>query len=129
MILPEQQKDLLSRVEALHRHLEIDSRRVELEEEEQKSQAPNFWDDPKKAEAQMKKINGIKSWIACYDNVKSAFDDLTVLMEFFELGESTEAEVDAQYAATLEKIEAAESRNMLRKEEDKIGRASCRERV
>ena len=120
MILPEQQKDLVARVEALRKHLDIDSRLVELDEEEQKSQAPDFWDDPKKAEAQLKKINGIKSWIACYNDAKSAVDDLVVLMDFFALGESTEEEVDAQYTTALEKVESAESRNMLRREEDKM---------
>ena len=120
MVLPEQQKDLISRVEALRKHLDIDSRLVELDEEQQKSQAPDFWDDPKKAEAQLKKINGIKSWIACYNDAKSATDDLQVLMDFYALGESTEEEVDAQYAAALEKVESAESRNMLRREEDKM---------
>ncbi len=120
MVLPEQQKDLISRVEALRKHLDIDSRLVELDEEQQKSQAPDFWDDPKKAEAQLKKINGIKSWIACYNDAKSATDDLQVLMDFYALGESTEEEVDAQYATALEKVESAESRNMLRREEDKM---------
>lgn len=120
MVLPEQYKDLASRVDLLKKHLDIDSRRVELDEEEQKSQAPDFWDDPKKAEAQMKKINDIKSWIACYDGVKNAVDDLQVLLDFYGMGESTEEEVDAQYALALEKTEAAESRNMLRKEEDKM---------
>ena len=38
MVLPEQQKDLISRVEALRKHLDIDSRLVELDEEQQKSQ-------------------------------------------------------------------------------------------
>jgi len=47
-------------------------------------------------------------------------DDLQVLIDFFEAGESTEAEIDEHYAQTLAKIETLESRNMLRREEDHL---------
>ena len=47
------------RTEALHRYLNIDQKQIEYEEEQLRTQAPDFWDDPKRAEAQMKKVKGI----------------------------------------------------------------------
>ena len=32
-----------------------------------RTQAPDFWDDPEKAEKQLKKVAGIKYWITAYD--------------------------------------------------------------
>ena len=50
MITADQLKDVLERAEALHRYLDIDRKRVELEEEELRTQAPDFWDDPARAQ-------------------------------------------------------------------------------
>jgi len=45
-------------------------------------------------------------------------DDLLVLLEFLEAGESTEKEIEEQFKSTKIAIEDLESKNMLRKEED-----------
>ena len=52
MITIEQLKDVKERTEALHRYLDIDNKKVQVEEEQLRTQAPGFWDDAKKAEAQ-----------------------------------------------------------------------------
>ena len=59
MITAEQLKDVMERTEALHRYLDIDRKKIEFEEEDLRTQAPDFWDDPKRAEEQMKKYRGI----------------------------------------------------------------------
>ncbi len=41
--------------------------------------------------------------------------------DFVKEGVVSEEEMDAHYAATLEKIEKLEMRNMLRRDEDKLG--------
>lgn len=69
----------------------------------------------------MRKIQNIKKWTEAFDEVNSAYDDLKVLFEFFEMEESTEAEVEEQYNKTLTLIEELELKNMLRKEEDRLG--------
>ena len=48
-------------------------------------------------------------------------DDLQVIFDFAKDGEASESEVDQQYKKTLKTIEALELKNMLRKEEDKLG--------
>ena len=50
MITADQLKDVLDSAEALKRYLNIDSKLIQVEEEQLRTQAPGFWDDPKKAE-------------------------------------------------------------------------------
>ena len=63
MINQEQLKDLKARIEAISSYLKIDEKRLELKEQELKTQDPGFWDDPKKAENQMKAIRVLKFWV------------------------------------------------------------------
>ena len=55
MITIEQLKDVKERTAALERYLDIENKLVQVEEEQLRTQAPGFWDDAKKAEAQMRK--------------------------------------------------------------------------
>ena len=60
MITADQLKDVMDRADALHRYLNIDQKKVEFEEEQLRTQAPDFWEDPKYAQEQMKKVKGIQ---------------------------------------------------------------------
>jgi peptide chain release factor 2 len=44
-----------------------------------------------------------------------------VIYDFFKEGEATETDIDNQYSSTINLVETLEVRNMLRKEEDKLG--------
>jgi len=118
MITTDQLKDAKDRVEQLHRYLNIDARKIELEEEQLRTQAPDFWDDAKRAEEQMKKVKSIEKWITGYAGVKNLVDELELSLDFYKDDMVTEEEVDEAYAKTLEAIEALELKNMLRQEED-----------
>lgn len=63
----------------------------------------------------------MKSWISDFEGVNGSVEDLNVLNDFFHDGEATEEELDKQYTLALDLIEALEVRNMLRKEEDRLG--------
>lgn len=69
----------------------------------------------------MRVIRGIKQWTDGFKVIDQQVEDLIVLHEFAEMGEATEAEVEEQYAQTLEAIENLETKNMLRREEDRMG--------
>jgi len=69
----------------------------------------------------MKKISRIKSWTTAYAEVESAVEDLKVLYDFLKEGESSEGEVDEQFALGLKLTEDLELKNMLRNEEDALG--------
>ncbi|MBR1711892.1 MAG: peptide chain release factor 2 [Alloprevotella sp.] len=118
MITTDQLKEAKGRVEALHRYLNIDARKVELEEEQLRTQAPDFWDDAKRAEEQMRKVKSIEKWITGYNEVCGLVGELELALEFHRDGMVTEEEVDEAYAKTLEALEALELKNMLRQEED-----------
>ena len=49
MITSDQLKDVMERADALYRYLDIDRKKMEFEEEELRTQAPDFWDDPQRA--------------------------------------------------------------------------------
>nr|WP_318346980.1 peptide chain release factor 2 [Aquipluma nitroreducens] len=121
MIFKEQVKGLNDRRDALRRHLDYDQKVIQLQEEELKTQDPAFWNNPKEAEAQMKVVRSIKVWTDGFKQVDQAMEDLLVLFDFFEMDEATEDDVEQQFNITLEAIETLETKNMLRKEEDKLG--------
>jgi peptide chain release factor 2 len=114
----EQYKALQNRLSTIQSFLKIDEKRMQLKEEELKTQDPTFWDDPKKAEEKMKQIRGLKYWVDTFDRTATAVADLDVLMEFVREGMAEEAELNAQYATLLDEIEELELKNMLSNEED-----------
>ena len=118
MITTEQLKDVMDRANALHRYLDIDKKRMEWEEEQLRTQAPDFWDDPKRAEEQMKKVREIKRWIDDYDEVRMKADELQLAVDFYKDQMVSEEEVDDDYRQAIDAIERLELRNMLRQKED-----------
>ena len=92
-----------------------------MEEEELRTQAPDFWEDPKRAEAQMQKVREIKSWILAYNETKSAAEELQLAFDFQKEGITTEDEVDEAYKQAINLLENLEMKNMLRSEEDHLG--------
>ena len=118
MITLDQLKDIQQRADKLKQYLQIDEKRIQLEEEELHTQTPDFWNDAKAAEAQMKKVKSIKRWIEGYDDVRKATDELTLSYDFFRDEVVTEEEVDNAYANALAAVEDLEMRNMLSHEED-----------
>ena len=118
MITADQLKDVLERTDALKHYLNIDQKKVEFEEEQLRTQAPDFWEDPKRAEEQMKKVKGIEKWIKGYEEVRRLADELQLAFEYHKEALVTEEEVDADYANALKAIENLELMNMLRQKED-----------
>ena len=121
MVLTEQIKEMETRREALGRCPNIEQKRIDLRNEEEKTQEPNFWDDPAAAREQLRKVAAIKAWVEDYDAVRREVEDLQLMPDFVKEGVVSEAELDEQYARTLERIEKLEMRNMLRRDEDKLG--------
>ena len=118
MITNDQLKDVLERADALHRYLEIDKKKMEYEEEDLRTQAPDFWEDRQRAEEQMKKVKGIKKWLDDYKEVRTLADELQLAFDFFKDEMVTEEEVDDTYQKAIKAIEDLELKNMLRQKED-----------
>ena len=120
MITIEQLKDVQQRADKLKAYLQIDEKRIQLEEEELHTQVPGFWDDAKAAEAQMRKVKGIKRWIEGYEGVRAAVEELALAFDYYKEELVTEEEVDAAYAKALTEVEDLEMKNMLSHEEDQM---------
>lgn len=118
MITSDQLKDVNDRADALYKYLDIDRKKVELEEEQMRTQAPDFWEDPKRAQEQMKKVKGLESWVKGYEEVKRLADELSLAFEFYHDEMVSEKEVDDDYAKAIKAIEDLEMKNMLRQKED-----------
>ena len=118
MITNDQLKDVLERADALHKYLDIDKKKIEYEEEQLRTQAPDFWDDPARAQEQMKKVKSIEKWITGYQEVRDKADELQLAFDYYHDDMVTEAEVDEYYSAVIKAIEALELRNMLQQKED-----------
>ena len=120
MITADQLKDVMDRADKLHHYLNIDQKKVEFEEEQLRTQAPDFWEDPKRAPAQMKKVKGIEKWLKGYQEVRQFADELQLAFDFYKEDMVTEEEVDSDYAKAIHAIEELELKNMLRQEEDSM---------
>ncbi len=130
MTTKEQIDALHGRLATLDSCLDISGKRSQVEALLKKTEAPDFWNDVKAAEAFMKNLNGIKSWVTGYDGAFTQVEDLDVLYDFAkesvagadEGAETPEVqELDAAYAKALSDVEALELKNMLGAEGDNLG--------
>ena len=121
MITQDQIKELGQRRDALRHYLDIDGKKIQVEEEELHTHVPDFWEHPKEAQVQMKKIKDLQGWIERYDEVDKAVSEVETGLDFAKEGLVDEAELDELYADAATKIEDLELRNMLRREEDRLG--------
>lgn len=120
MINQDHIKELSQRIEKMKSYLAIDQKRLEVSEDELKTQDPTFWDDPKEAELLLKKIRGKKYWVETFDRVQSQLDDISVLLDFFKEGEASEDEVQTHFHELKNQVEELELKNMLSSEEDSL---------
>ncbi|MBC8754634.1 peptide chain release factor 2 [Kordia sp. YSTF-M3] len=120
MITSDHVKDLINRLGALRRYLDIDAKLVEISNEEEKTYDPNFWDNTKEAEIIMKKLRGEKKWVGDYNAVSDLIGDLEVLYEFYKEGDATPEDVETQFEKAKTKVEDLEFRNMLSDEGDSM---------
>ncbi len=131
MISIDQIKSLHERVSALDKCLDIEAKRAKVAELQKQTESPDFWNDPKSAEAFMKNMNGVKSWVTAFDEATTLTDDLDVLYEFAkdsmditaedEVESDEMKELDGAYTKAEKAIEALELKNMLGEEGDSLG--------
>ena len=69
----------------------------------------------------MKIVRELKFWINAYNEVKSAAEELELAFDFVKDGIVTEEDVQNNYVHAISLIEDLELKNMLRREEDKLG--------
>jgi peptide chain release factor 2 len=78
------------------RVFDLPQRRVELQELEDQSNAPNLWDDPAAAQQLMQKLSAARDFLAPLDTLHKRVDDALELLELAEM------EGDAALASEIE---------------------------
>jgi peptide chain release factor 2 len=96
----------------------VETKKLQIQEDEKLTQDPGFWNDPKKAESIMRQIRTRKMWVEAHRQCAAGADDLEVLLDFFKEGAATEEELNAAYATAEKTIDDLEFKNMLSAEED-----------
>ncbi|MFA6704993.1 MAG: peptide chain release factor 2 [Bacteroidales bacterium] len=120
MTQDERIKDFDERISILRRFLDIDNKKIQIEEETEITLKADFWNDAKEAEKFLRKINEKKVWTNLFDKITASYEDVKVWKEFFDSGDCTEKDLD-EHLDSLEKIiEDLEFKNMLRNEEDHL---------
>ncbi|WP_025742036.1 peptide chain release factor 2 [Aquimarina pacifica] len=120
MITTDQVKDIANRVSALKKYLNIEQKLIEITNEEEKTFAPDFWNNAREAEILMRELNAQKKWVADYKKGETLVDDLEILFEFHKEGDASEEEVIEKYEEALLLIEDMEFKNMLSDEGDNL---------
>ena len=82
--------------------------------------APDFWNNPKEAEAFVKVLRSKKKWVEDYNKAVTMTDELQIAYEFYKEGELTADELDDQFNSTNLHIENIEFKNMLSDEGDSL---------
>lgn len=120
MITTDQLKDTQKRIEDLYKFLQIEKKKLEIINDDEKTAAPEFWDNPKEAESFLKQLRSKKKWVEEYEEIHTQFEDLQVLVEFAKEDADSEKELDEQFPELIEKIENIEFKNMLSNEGDEL---------
>ena len=120
MITAEQLKLAQSRIEDLYKYLQIDKKKIEIAKDDEKTAAPEFWDNPKEAESFLKQLRSKKKWVDDYEEIFHSFEDIQVLADFAKEDPDSERELDESFPLLIEKIENLEFKNMLSNEGDEL---------
>ena len=109
---------LKERIDNLARFLNLEERKIKVQQDESTTLHPTFWDDPKKAEGILKEIKLHKIWINDYETAAREYEDAKVLREFFEAGEPVETELKTQFQKAVEAVDNLEFKSTLDRPED-----------
>lgn len=120
MITNDQLTQLTNRGKKLKDYLEIDKKQILIQNEEEKIANPDFWNNPKDAEATMKNLRSLKKWVQDYKDIISQIEELEILLEYYKEGEATEDDIDLVYNKLVTLLEEVEFRNMLSEEGDNL---------
>ncbi|RZJ29573.1 MAG: peptide chain release factor 2 [Flavobacterium sp.] len=116
----EQIKGIVERLGALRRYLDVDAKLIEITNEEEKTFAPDFWNNPRAAELIVKELRTKKKWVEDYQKAAELAEELQMAYDFYKEGDLSGEELDELYFKTNTHLENLEFRNMLSDEGDSM---------
>ncbi|MDQ7052147.1 MAG: peptide chain release factor 2 [candidate division KSB1 bacterium] len=114
--IKDKMKQLKPRIENLRGCLDIDKKKAEIAQLEEKTADPAFWNDQAEAQKVMREIAARKEWVQAFENVMQKAEDLEVLIEMAEEdGEDSDIvkECQQELKELSKAVEDLEFRNML----------------
>ncbi|MBQ3249228.1 MAG: peptide chain release factor 2 [Alistipes sp.] len=121
MVSTEQINELKARVAKLELSIDIEQRRIDLQNEQERTEEPNFWDDPDAARKQLKRVADIRAVIDGYEAAARTVADLDLVPDFVTEGVIMEEEAEEQHRLAVEMVEKLELKQMLSGTEDRLG--------
>lgn len=100
---------------------DVGKRLHDIEDKEQLTFNPDFWNDPIRAQGILKEIKINKKWVENFKVIQDQMDELEILFEYSKQGDSTEEEVELQYQKCIEILDDAEFRSTLNQPQDVLG--------
>ncbi|WP_338410066.1 peptide chain release factor 2 [uncultured Flavobacterium sp.] len=120
MIHTEHVKDIINRLGALRRYLDVDRKLIEIANEEEKTFAPDFWNNAREAQIAVRDLRSKKKWVEDYTTAVDMNEELQIMIDFQKEGEISEDEVTDFYQKLISHLEEIEFRNMLSDEGDSL---------
>ncbi|MEC8899365.1 MAG: peptide chain release factor 2 [Candidatus Neomarinimicrobiota bacterium] len=102
----------------LRRYLDLDALAHTLEKLQAKSSDSNFWDNSQRASSILKKISHIEKEIGFWKDLGRSHEDMEILFEFAEAGETDFNEIQTELNSYESNIEEIEVRLLLGNPED-----------
>ncbi len=106
------------RVNDASEYLNLNKLRAQLEQLEEASGQPGFWDDAQRAQEHMKELTRIKSLVTPWDKIKAELNDAAELTEMALGDSSMQAELLGQANTLQTQLEQLETRALLKDPED-----------
>ncbi len=88
--------------------------------EEEKTLAPDFWNNSQEAETVMQHLRSVKQWLVDYDLAAIAVEDLETIYEFYKEDAATDDDLQESHSKAEFLIEKLEFKNMLSNEGDDL---------
>ena len=112
--------NLLPQLDDLEQALNLESTAREVDFLEHQCAADGFWDNPENSQKVLQKLKQLKNKLESQEKRRAAWDDMMVMCEMGneEEDESFLPELEAEYAALVENMEAAKLQTLLTGEYD-----------
>ncbi|MDZ7757491.1 peptide chain release factor 2 [Rhodohalobacter sp.] len=111
-------KPLFERLDTLRGYLDYDKRKVRVIELQEKTQDPEFWNDPEKAQQTMQELDREKNLVEKWDELDELRESIRVFFQFLDEGEDVEDDLRSEIEQFRKKLKDLELQNMLSGEDD-----------
>jgi len=97
---------------------DYDKRKVRVIELQEKTQDPEFWNDPEKAQQTMQELDREKNLVEKWDELNELRESVQVFFQFLDEGEDVEDDLRSEIEQFRKKLKDLELQNMLSGEDD-----------